>query len=310
MLTLPARRKGAFPTWSLHPAARRLALRALTAAALTSLAALAAPATRAEPPADPVPYTILDAPGAVSTFVHAINNRGQILGTYVGQNGNSYAFVYEAGVYTVLAPPDGARGVTGYGINDKDQIVGQVLGSDSAQHGFLYHRGVYTTLDISGAVATYALGINDKGQVVGYYIDSASIRHGFVLTLLGRKRWSAQGTVGWETPQKASVARPAFNGTSAEVYVKYRGWLQGCQQGLLTGDILAGVWHEDEDKGRTHRPRLLARASASSLASCSIRFHGILTAARLSGRVPAGGRRCPCACSLSPGPAPSCPGYP
>jgi probable HAF family extracellular repeat protein len=144
--------------------------------------ALGAPLVWSAQPA-PSQYTILEVPGAPSTFVSGINNRGQIVGSYTSSDFvNGYTFVYDKGVYNTLVNPLGVLGSTPFGINDQGQIVGQQLYSDYSQHGFLYDKGVYTIIDHPDAappVGTYANGINNRGQIVGSYSGSDS-QHGFI----------------------------------------------------------------------------------------------------------------------------------
>jgi len=45
-------------------------------------------------------------------------------------------------------------------------------------HGFIYDGTTYTTLDVPGAISTYAWGI-DGGNIVGVYSDDSGT-HGFL----------------------------------------------------------------------------------------------------------------------------------
>jgi uncharacterized membrane protein len=69
-----------------------------------------------------------------------INNRGQIVGSYLdpgGTNPGQGGFLYAAGVFTLLDVPfSGAIGAAPLGINDQGQIVGDYRDA-SGQHGFL-----------------------------------------------------------------------------------------------------------------------------------------------------------------------------
>ncbi len=163
-------------------------------------------------PPPPGRYTYLAVPGALGpgfTGASGINNRGQVVGFYYGQDNASHVYVYDRGVYTTLSLPAYAfptginnrgqivgnlygfigfvyhEGVTTYlhvpgatttivnGINDRGQIAGwYTSGEDYLDHGFVYDNGVFTTIDAPNAFVTYIFGINDRGQVVGYYIDN------------------------------------------------------------------------------------------------------------------------------------------
>jgi uncharacterized membrane protein len=50
-------------------------------------------------------------------------------------------------------------------------IVGSYY-DDTGSHGFLLDGDTFITIDLPGALATYADGINDRGQIVGEYSDN------------------------------------------------------------------------------------------------------------------------------------------
>jgi hypothetical protein len=57
----------------------------------------------------------------------------------------------------------------------------QATNGSFISHGFLLSYGVYTTIDVPGAVDTFAEGINNLGQIAGYYVDASGNDHGFPL---------------------------------------------------------------------------------------------------------------------------------
>jgi probable HAF family extracellular repeat protein len=133
-------------------------------------------------------FVTVDHPlGNNGTVPNGINATGQIVGTYVGANGN-HSFIYSDGTFVTL--PDDPAAVPGFslatGLNASDQIVGEYLDANLlADHGFLYSNGQFTTIDdpLAGngsGQGTVALGINDAGQIVGFYLTSTNVIHGFV----------------------------------------------------------------------------------------------------------------------------------
>jgi len=90
--------------------------------------------------------TLNDPLGANETDALGINDKGQIVGTYVDSNGVEHGFLYSNGIYTTLNDPlAGSKGTVAFGINDKGQIVGYYFDSNGVEHSFLYSNGIYTT---------------------------------------------------------------------------------------------------------------------------------------------------------------------
>ena len=67
----------------------------------------------------------IDAPGAVSdgTAANSVNARGQIVGAYVGLDGNTHGFLAEGAKFTTLDCPGGVR-TSPWAINAAGQIAG------------------------------------------------------------------------------------------------------------------------------------------------------------------------------------------
>jgi probable HAF family extracellular repeat protein len=65
------------------------------------------------------------------------------------------------------AGASGAETIGAFGINNSGQIIGQYHTNVGGVHGFLDTDGNITTIDVPGAIHTFALGINTSGQIVG-----------------------------------------------------------------------------------------------------------------------------------------------
>jgi probable HAF family extracellular repeat protein len=112
-------------------------------------------------------YTRIDA-GKGATFPHAINDLGQIVGSYTVA-GVTVGFLRDAtGKFTTITHP-GATSTSAYGINTLGDIVGSYTTSDGVEHGFLLSGGVFTSIDYPAALYSGARGIDDLGQIVGFY---------------------------------------------------------------------------------------------------------------------------------------------
>ncbi len=119
----------------------------------------------------------------------AINNLGQIVGSYNDAAGHAHGFVRDArGRFypiDVTIPGTTTDDTVVRGMNDFGVIVGSYTAAAGPAnrhvHGFVLARGVFTPLDapVAGAFNTRPRGINDYGAIVGSY-DTTTGRQAFV----------------------------------------------------------------------------------------------------------------------------------
>ena len=113
-------------------------------------------------------FTSFAFPGAKLTIVFDINNRGQMVGTYVDaagptSGGFTHGFLLEDGTFTTIDFP-GPSETEILGINDRGEMVGTYIDAQGIIHGFLFADGVFTTIDSpDAAMETVLFGINDRG---------------------------------------------------------------------------------------------------------------------------------------------------
>lgn len=127
----------------------------------------------------------LDYPGAAATIPAAINDPGQIVGTYYDDSGQ-HAFLYEKGHFQNIDYP-GACQTSVSGINNRGDIVGfyDLLTQSGCERDYAYVRfsdGIVKTLSPPpGATDSYqANGINARGQIVGFFLDTnTQDEHGY-----------------------------------------------------------------------------------------------------------------------------------
>jgi uncharacterized membrane protein len=136
--------------------------------------------------------TRIDVPGALVTLPLGVNDRGQVVGSWVGQDatvnpvtgetGPGHGFLWEHGRYTTFDVP-GAKETAGYEVNNRGQIVGNYADASGAQHGYVLRGGRVTTIDHPRATqapnltGTKVIGIDDRGRLVGAYGDDAGLIH-------------------------------------------------------------------------------------------------------------------------------------
>ena len=116
-------------------------------------------------------FTLINVPGTSGIQPAAINDAGQIVGTYYPTTGPQnisplpQAFLYDHGTFTTIDVP-GGRGTQATGINNAGQIVGYSV-IDNRYQGFVDDHGSFTVIDAPGSGLTKLFGINNAGQIVG-----------------------------------------------------------------------------------------------------------------------------------------------
>jgi uncharacterized membrane protein len=125
-------------------------------------------------------FATIDFPRATgSTSVSKINDRGQMVGGYVDDDG-SHGFLSANGLFATIDVP-GSIDTAVLGINNRRQLVGAYTDIVNRRHGFLWDRGGLTSIDVPGSTGTLVRGINNHGQMVGNYFDANGRSHGFLL---------------------------------------------------------------------------------------------------------------------------------
>lgn len=130
----------------------------------------------------------------VIPFPHGINNRGQIVGSFVERpcSCNERGFLFSQGSFTVIDFP-GASATILNGINDRGDIVGTYVDSNEEHHGFVLDDEGFKTLDVPfvGIDFTEAQGINNRGEIVGRYAQSDPV-YSFGFVAIPRKQFAPQ----------------------------------------------------------------------------------------------------------------------
>src|SRR3569833_395643 len=102
-------------------------------------------------------------PGDDWCWPYGINNRGDVVGTYVRGNAGQ-AVIWSGGIPQPLSPPDAAADTDAYGINNHGDVVG--IGPNGP---VIWSGGTMTNLSIiPGGYLSVATGINDRGDIFGY----------------------------------------------------------------------------------------------------------------------------------------------
>lgn len=127
----------------------------------------------------PFTFVSLDYPGAISTTLFGINNRGDVVGSYQNPENFFHGFVYKSGQFTSIDGP-GAVFTEIRGINDPGDIVGtfitlQAVITETPGGGFQglsqKNGGSLTTLNIPGHLNTIFQRITPRGSIYGCFHD-------------------------------------------------------------------------------------------------------------------------------------------
>lgn len=119
----------------------------------------------------------LQIPGATEIIPEAINDRGDIVGSYRNAQGSVDGFLLRSGSLTIIHVPNSIT-TNANDINNKGDITGVFDG-----HAFVLHAGTYTMIDVPGAFESTAHAINDRRVVAGEALepnDSDGRQVGFV----------------------------------------------------------------------------------------------------------------------------------
>jgi uncharacterized membrane protein len=120
-------------------------------------------------------FKTIDVPGAAATLLLGINNRGQMVGSYIDAAGGYHGFLRDRrGAVSTLPEFPGADprmgGTQPGAINDRGRIVGLAYDARGGSRGFQTDRGELTPIDATpDAVFTRPLDINNRGRIVGDY---------------------------------------------------------------------------------------------------------------------------------------------
>jgi hypothetical protein len=122
-------------------------------------------------------YTSIAYPNALITNAWAVNDNGEVVGSYVS-GPVSNGFAWQNGKFTTINDPGKKYGTALSGVNNSGVIVGYRISADNA-FGFIYENGVFENIVYSGAKYTVAGGINNNGLISGQIYFTASNSVGY-----------------------------------------------------------------------------------------------------------------------------------
>jgi probable HAF family extracellular repeat protein len=117
-------------------------------------------------------------PDAVSIYPWAINDRGEIVGSWQAADGIMRAVLWRDGTAVDLGSLPGSVSTSAMDINDRGQVVGfaqNLVNPGSRNRAFLWEDGRMTELaPMPGRAWASASGINNHGEIVGFGADAVN----------------------------------------------------------------------------------------------------------------------------------------
>jgi uncharacterized membrane protein len=127
-------------------------------------------------------FTTLDL-GGTSTSPRAINNAGDIVGSYSDAGGTVHGFLLRRRRFTRIDYP-GAIQTIANSVNGGGDIVGDYQDGAGVYHSFLLSGGTFTPIDVPGAdgeFGTVAYGLSTPGVIAGTCSSLTEGTAGFLL---------------------------------------------------------------------------------------------------------------------------------
>ena len=117
-------------------------------------------------------YTSIDYPGATSTGVYGLNDRGEAVGqATVGATTIGFTYNTKKSTFTVLPNVPGAPITNTLAINNAGVVVGSA-GDGTDDRGIILDKGAFSFFTNPGWALTSGRGISNNGLVAGYSSDS------------------------------------------------------------------------------------------------------------------------------------------
>jgi hypothetical protein len=109
-------------------------------------------------------YELIQYPGAAYTTLLSINDRQQIIGSYMEnlEGSPDVYFLYERGRFEEVEAP--GKPVA---LNNRGDIIGHYSDGIDEWVGYLLRNGQIHKIKVPGSSGTFVTGINDHGEVVG-----------------------------------------------------------------------------------------------------------------------------------------------
>jgi hypothetical protein len=126
--------------------------------------------------------TEFSVPKAVETEGYGINDRGDIVGSFIDGNGAQHGFLLHNKKYTQIDVPSDYNTVA-WGINNTGQITVYAINGSNTYEAFVLTGKKYKKIsdpNSKGGAGNLVHALNNKGDIDGTYYDSSGNAHGYL----------------------------------------------------------------------------------------------------------------------------------
>jgi len=127
-------------------------------------------------------FTAIKFPNSSATIALGINDKGDVVGTYLDSSGAQHAFVKKDARYTSI-DVTGDIDADAWDINNRGQMTVFAINSAGGYDSFVYNGKTFKKVSDPNASATGTIvrALNNKGDVNGVYFDTSGDEIGFLL---------------------------------------------------------------------------------------------------------------------------------
>jgi uncharacterized membrane protein len=144
--------------------------------------------------------------GATFSIANGINDKGDIVGVYIDNNG-VHGFLLSGGRYKTIDVP-GSVFTDVMDINNAGHMVMYWVSPSGVNNTSIYDGKTYKTINVPGAAISYAAGLNNANDVSFFWLDGAGQTHSALLhqgTIFKFDYPKAVGSFAWGINDKSEI---------------------------------------------------------------------------------------------------------
>ena len=144
--------------------------------------------------------------GATFSIANGINDKGDIVGVFIDNNG-VHGFLFSGGKYKTINVP-GSVFTDVMGINNAGHMVMYWVSPSGVNNTSIYDGKTYKTINVPGAAISYAAGLNNENDVSYFWLDGAGQTHSALLhqgTIFKFDYPKAVGSFAWGINDKSEI---------------------------------------------------------------------------------------------------------